>query len=427
MAMSKAQKIIEYFSKSTQQTAKLLEFQRLGTIPLYSAPGYRPKKLLQDCQTRWWSTYRMLKRLRLCQPALICLHAAKQIQCQLLTDDQWMTLQQVEFVLKKMALWQRILEGDKYPTASLVVSAIYTIRQHYSEVIASPHAVAPVKHLVTILLADFDSRYHPPAGHEGKVNFSRNFTPQLGKGNRYTSIHPFFFIAAFLDLRTRKALGKMMLQDQYNELREVILDLMVKAAMERNESLQNQQNHPNNNNHADDAQCHVTAKSDLDFPVDGLFDVVDDDDTELLPTMSENENVRIDCEAKLASYELIPQWKMKNESGKFNDPLEFWKVNEKIFPELSALASEFLSIPATSAPLEQIWLRASRVITAKRARIKPEITSRIIICQENSNLIREHWDTLMNVPLPDNYLPPPVEDVDEDGNAIDIGQDDGDF
>jgi hypothetical protein len=218
----------------------------------------------------------MLKRLRLCQPAPICLHAAKQIQCQLLTDSQWTTLQQVEFVLKKMALWQRILEGDKYPTASLVVSAIYTIWQHYSEVIASPHAVAPVKCLFTILLADFNSRYHPSAGHEGKVNFSRNLTPQLGKGNRYTSIHPFFFIAAFLDLRTRKALGKMMLQDQYNELREVVLDLMVKAAMKRNESLQNQKNHLNNNNHADNAHYHVTAKSDLDFAFDGLFDIDDD-------------------------------------------------------------------------------------------------------------------------------------------------------
>ena len=63
----------------------------------------------------------------------------------------------------------------------------------------------------------------------------------------------------------------MILQDQYNELREVVLDLMVKAAMKRNESLQNQQNHLNNNNHADDAHYHVTAKSDLDFAFGGFL------------------------------------------------------------------------------------------------------------------------------------------------------------
>lgn len=33
-AMTKARKMIKYFSKSTQQTAKLLDFQSNGTIPI---------------------------------------------------------------------------------------------------------------------------------------------------------------------------------------------------------------------------------------------------------------------------------------------------------------------------------------------------------------------------------------------------------
>ena len=53
----------------------------------------------------------------------------------------------------------------------------------------------------------------------------------------------------------------------------------------------------------------------------------------------------------------------------------------------------------------------------------------MMFAQENSELIREHWKVLQpnNVQLPECYLPPPVNDVDEDGNPIDVGQNDNDF
>ena len=51
----------------------------------------------------------------------------------------------------------------------------------------------------------------------------------------------------------------------------------------------------------------------------------------------------------------------------------------------------------------------------------------MIFAVENSELIREHWKVLQpNVTLPEYYFPPPVKDVDEDGNPIDVGQNDND-
>ena len=51
----------------------------------------------------------------------------------------------------------------------------------------------------------------------------------------------------------------------------------------------------------------------------------------------------------------------------------------------------------------------------------------MMFAQENSELIREHWKVLQpDVPL-EYYLPPPVNNVNEDGNPIDAGQKDNDY
>jgi hypothetical protein len=143
----------------------------------------------------------------------------------MLSPEEWLVLEQIEICLAMMAQWQRILEGEKYPTGSLVVSAVFSIRAHFVDVIDSAHTLESVKRLAKILLNDFDKRYHPTggAGNEGKVNFTPE--PVIGAANhRYTGVHPYFFIAAFLDPRNKKALKNMLVPDQYNALQQMILD-----------------------------------------------------------------------------------------------------------------------------------------------------------------------------------------------------------
>ena len=422
MAMSKARKIVEYFSKSTQQTSKLLKFQKESNLQAYSGHGFRPLKLLQDVVTRWWSSYRMLKRLRLLKPALMCLHSAKEITCDMLETEQWVVLEQIEITLKKIATWQRILEGEKYPTGSLVVSAIYAIRAHYVNILNSEHALEPVKSLTRTLLEDFDKRYHPPADNVGKVKFTEK--PETGERNRYTGVHPYFFYAAFLDPSVRKGLRMMMVPVQLEELREMILARMINVALEK-------ETHNNNNDrneaNSNDKPTGTGASDGIDFAFEGLFDHSDDDGDlgMLLGRNTNEESIRIRCKNQLDNYELTASMKMRDNEGNFNDALKYWAANESQSPELAQLAKEFLTIPATSAPSERVWSRAARVIRAKRSHLNPDVTARMMFAQENSELIREHWKVLQpDVPFLEYYLPPPV---DEDGNPIDVGQNDNDY
>jgi hypothetical protein len=88
-----------------------------------------------------------------------------------------------------------------------------------------------------------------------------------------------------------------------------------------------------------------------------------------------------------------------------------------------------LTIPATSAPSERVWSRAARVIRAKRSHLNPNVTAWMMFAQENSELIYEHLKVLkLDVPFLEYNLPPPVSyHVDEDGNPIDVGQNDNDY
>jgi hypothetical protein len=108
--------------------------------------------------------------------------------------------------------------------------------------------------------------------------------------------------------------------------------------------------------------------------------------------------------------------------------LKLWKEIKSQYLELNRLAAEFLTTTATSASSERVWSRALRVISAKHARLNPEVTSCMIFAQENVQLIHDHWEALMpGITLLESYLPLPVRDVDEEGSMIDFGQHDDGF
>ncbi len=218
-----------------------------------------------------------------------------------------------------------------------------------------------------------------------------------------------------------------MVPDQCQELREMIFGHMVDVALDK-ETKNNSDDRNETNN--EEEPTGTSTSDGIDFAFGGLYDhsVDDDDSTTLAGTNINKEGIRIRCKHQLAAYKLSAPMKIRDNEGNFNDALKYWAVNESQSPELAQLGKEFLTIPATSAPSERVWLRAARVIRAKRSCLNPKVTARMMFAQENSELSHEHWKVLQpNVQLPECYLPPPVNDVDEDGNPIDVVQNDNEF
>ena len=73
------------------------------------------------------------------------------------------------------------------------------------------------------------------------------------------------------------------------------------------------------------------------------------------------------------------------------DPLDWWKVNQKTYPILSKMVSDYFSIQATSVACEQAFSIASNTILRTHNRLHSE-TARACLCIKSwiSNSIGEN-------------------------------------
>ena len=64
------------------------------------------------------------------------------------------------------------------------------------------------------------------------------------------------------------------------------------------------------------------------------------------------------------------------------NPLDYWRTHSGVYPILSQMARDYLSIPASSVPSEQIFSRGGDVVTKKRNRLNAD-TIGMILCLKN--------------------------------------------
>jgi hypothetical protein len=76
-----------------------------------------------------------------------------------LSEEQKRILDEVEALLKPTGKVQRLLEGDKYPTISLVAYFLHHIRVQYEKMAHDTDLSVSVSTLAQKLLADFEKRY----------------------------------------------------------------------------------------------------------------------------------------------------------------------------------------------------------------------------------------------------------------------------
>lgn len=69
------------------------------------------------------------------------------------------------------------------------------------------------------------------------------------------------------------------------------------------------------------------------------------------------------------------------------DPLQFWKRNEKLYPMLSTLVREYLGIPSSSVPVECIFSTTGLLMNSKRNSLNPLPLNMVMLCQGHLNVL----------------------------------------
>ena len=68
------------------------------------------------------------------------------------------------------------------------------------------------------------------------------------------------------------------------------------------------------------------------------------------------------------------------------NPLKFWELNEKRWPCLAKQAKNYLSLPASSAPVERIFSYAGKILRPERANLKDTNFEIIMFLKCNEHL-----------------------------------------
>ena len=103
--MKIARTVNAFFGCSTQAMKKLLDILNDGGIAQYTMQLFGVNTL-QDVVTRWWSSYRSLKRIRWLKPAIKTIKAPVLITYGIPSNNQWIILHQIEICLSDNEPWR---------------------------------------------------------------------------------------------------------------------------------------------------------------------------------------------------------------------------------------------------------------------------------------------------------------------------------
>jgi zinc finger BED domain-containing protein 1 (E3 SUMO-protein ligase ZBED1) len=361
--MVRARALVGRFNGSSQASESLNSVQTRGT-------GKKGKRVINDCPTRWWSTWKFAKRLLELKIYIAILVAEGVIEDELnLTRQEWDMLADIEELLQPFMLVQQFLEGQQYVTLSFVPYLISMVRKGLEEKAENARSEV-VRNLAHDMLKDRVKGFDVYWG-EGQENSLFDENEVAGRGNRQKGFPRNTLIAAALDPRSKslKGFGVLDKAKIWAEVKRLMLKIV-------EEVIANEKNEENV----------VPMVVDNDKYGD-MFQGIGDNDDEVVQDIEGTTDMKIDIE--LAYYKSLKGLSVKIAGGALSDPLVWWQMNANMLPILSIVARRMLCVPATSAPSERVFSVAGLTISKCRTSVQPQHASDLIFLHDSWELAEE--------------------------------------
>ena len=246
-------------------------------------------------------------------------------------------------------LAQKLLEGEKYVTISLVPSVIEGLRMALKAAVNDPTNNEYVSSMLKVLMDSFTTEWgsgFPDTQFDEHMN--------LGYRKRHVGYRISHMLGAFLDPRTKE-----LLTFGPSDRAKIKAEVKIRAMTEAME----QQAQRNAQEEVVDGSGTIQVDEYL-----GLF-------TKTLPVYPLPLQ-STDCDLSVNIEMII--YERDSTLGRLNNPLAWWAQNESRFPILSKVARRILCVPATSAPVERLFSYAGLTISNNRNRLLPENAEEII-------------------------------------------------
>jgi len=355
-AIDAAKAIVRYFKtsniaaealRSAQTDAKVayLELcEEKHVNPDASEYAVRPLKLIQDVCTRWSSTHMMCSRIVLLREHVS--GVLKDLDQDIdLTALQWQELAELVQILEPCAEAIRLMEGEKYPTLSHVIPLVLMV----SAMLKGKSAEQP-----------------------GMPDFT-DFTSAVNQVRR--RILQEMNVPGRFDHFSRSARFACALDPRYKHLSFL-------TAPERDSIFQQIASYYRHHYPAPAPNPipAPAAEPDISKPAQpapggqSLFHPLSL--SALLRFSFKPSSELLNIEIEIQSFRASP-------SSSDDDPLDWWRLHQLLFPNLAKLARKFLAIPASSAPSERAFSKVGIVVDKLRSRLLPEKANQLVFLKHN--------------------------------------------
>ncbi|MGH0152063.1 UNVERIFIED_CONTAM: hypothetical protein FKN15_034960 [Acipenser sinensis] len=270
--------------------------------------GLKNDNLINDCVTRWNSTYDMICRASEQQAAVAAVIFEKKLSHLELTTNEWMVVENIHETLKPFKTATAALSTDKYPTASAVLPLQHILIKQVKNFAASEIPV--IKDMKNKIYSDLSLRYDK---EEQQSTFML-----LNK-------------TSFFDPRFHRLIH-LSEQEKHQVQEEIQTEVIQRFVNETD--LVNE--HGSSENKEASRKTALTAMGDLfgDTYTCG---------------QEETKNCEIQLMQEMACY--VKETPLSADSN----PLEWWKKSGLKYPHLAQLAKKYLCVPGTCVRCEHVF------------------------------------------------------------------------
>ena len=338
-----ARKLVGHFKHSVLACEELKKRQVQMELPEH--------KLIQDCETRWNSTYYMLKRLvEMRWPVsavLSCDRVTKRSDRYLdLRNEQWALAEELVKVLEPFEVATTFFSYEENSSLSSTLPVLFGLIDGLDE--APKNEDEPL----------------PAAVSEFKRIVADEITRRWELEN--LDISTPFVLAPLVDPRFK-------LLESLNETDKRLIKAEIVKQM---------------NDYLGLVQTHTDPEG-----VDSVEVSTRNAESEGEPVKKKAKITALDKllgpekeEVSLTTTEELEQYLAEKMVKRKTNPLTWWKENEKRFPQLSKLARCLLNIPATSTPSERIFSVAGLTVNKQRCSLKPKNVDSLVFLNKNLKL-----------------------------------------